>query len=117
HHLGKAHISHPRLVGLIEKDIAGFEVTMDDAPGMGVLQSFTYLSQDFVRTFWLQLAFQSEQVFERTSSHVAHGKVVFAINLAKVVHWHEVRVIRSGCNTRFLPETTDEGGTVDQVGV
>ena len=107
-HLGDAEVGQEAIALLINQDIAGLDVPMDDASRMRVVQGRRNLSQNAERARrgeWLP----SHRIRQCAAPHVAHHQIGVAIVLAVVVDRQDVGVLQVRDQLGFLLEAADEG--------
>ena len=90
---------------LLDHDIRGFQVSMNDAQRMRFCQGFQHLLKDGERTRQFERAFFLEKAPEVTTSKVFHhqvGKTIFGFS--KVDHANEVGMAQPAGRVSFVEE-------------
>src|SRR5258708_7350670 len=96
HSQAKVGQDSPVVIG--EHDIGGFNVTMNDALAMSIIQSRRNLAYDIENLLWLHefllLAALFEDIQEGMTLDQLHGEVIQIIILAELVHADDIGMIK-----------------------
>ena len=104
--LGEAEVGELRLVVLVDQDVRGLDVAVDDGPGVRRLQGPSHLGHEPERTLQRQLGCPDEAV-ERGTVDVFHHEVVERPLAADVVDLEDVRVRQLGRGPGLALEPQD----------
>ena len=97
---------HPALV--VDDDVLGLDVAVDDVPPMGEAQRFQDLDGDRDHQFGAQRGVLEDDLFERAALEILHRDVVGAFRLSPIVDLHDVGVVEAGGAAGFTAEALDE---------
>ena len=103
---GDAEVGHARAALVIDQDVVGLEVAVDDPAGMREPHAGQNLADDLDRLGGREASL--DQVLERGALDVLHRDPVAALVLAAVVDGDDVRVLKAGGGLRLAAETLDE---------
>ncbi len=103
-----------------DEDVAGFDVTVDDARVVGDLERLGDPADDAERVGGAELAPQAEEARQRLAVDELHDEVgdggVAVVDLAVVVDLDDAGALHDGDGARLAPEALAEAAVVDEVG-
>ncbi len=88
---------------VIDKDIVGLDIAVDDAQRVGVVERGGHIADDAQGVAQGQGA-AGNDILDRPGAHVAHDQVQGAILLAGIIHRHDIAVLEPGDDARLLLE-------------
>ena len=103
HFLRDAEVGDMHTPGLVEKDVAGFDVAMNDVVFVCVLQRVGGLPDNFQRFTWRERTF-GQPLSQRFAGNVIHREIVHAVLHAEIVDRDNVRMLNAGGGVGFLHE-------------
>ena len=98
-----------------EQQVGRFDVSMNNAPFMGVVQSFRRLTHRFGRFGKLKRAFFQHQLFQILASNVLHDQKMDIAFVVYVIRLHNVGVVERSNRLRFAMKTRQISSVVHQV--
>ena len=111
---GDAKVGQLRLVRLVDKNVLGLHIAMDQALLGGGAQPLGNLPPHVQHRQRVHRPIVHQPV-ERTRLHQLHYQIGLRGHLAKGVDPHDVRAIELGRGLRLVPETLDEGGILGRL--
>lgn len=112
---GEPHIEDFDYAFFVDEQIGGFNITMDEAVGMGVVESFGRLREVICGQVEIERAHFLDEVLEVFSFDVLHDDVMLIAFIADIVCVNDVRMIEGGGGTGLEIKTIEIGGIVDAI--
>ena len=103
---GNAEVSNFDLTGLIEENVTGFDVAMDDAVFVGVVQGFGSLADEF-KGFTRRNRAAGDTVSQRFAFDEIHREEILAVLCSEIVDRNDIRVLQFGGGLCFFEEPFD----------
>ena len=100
----------------LEKNVLGFDVAMDDAARVRVLQRARDLARDPHRVLHGELSFAREPIAQRLAVHERHDVIQRSFRFARIVRGKNVRMRQSGRDLDLAMEPVRAHGR-GQIGV
>jgi len=94
------------LAAVVEEDVGGFEIPVDDAVGVGVGHGSGHLGHDG-HAVGQTHGVGADRLLQRPPRDVGHGEVRLAVLLSQIQDRHDVRVAQPGGGLRLADEPAD----------
>ena len=113
--LGQAEVGHVRLTPRVEQHVGRFQVAVEDAALVGMVDGPRYLSQSPGR-LPRRVHHPVEPPIEASAVEQSHAEVMVALMLAHLVDRHDVRVVEVGHGLGLDAEPVDIGRAGEPAG-
>ncbi len=107
--LRDAEVRHLDLVLLVDDQVGGLDVPVDDATRVGVVERRRHLAHEADHLLRLEARAPFEDGADRLAVHELHGEKRNAVFLSDVEEGHDARVGQRPRDARLLVEALDEG--------
>ena len=111
---GHAEVQNFDLAFVSYQQVGRFDVAVNHAPVMGVLQAVAGLADITGDVSKRQLAFAFDQLLQFQADHIFHDQVVIGPVLVHIVSTHNVGVVERSGGAGSLCETSQKGGIFQQ---
>ena len=108
HHLGNAKVHHLDGAVFQHHDVVGLDVPVDNAPAVGVFQSFGNLGCKVEGFLPVEDALYLHILFEGDAINQLHNDVIGILRSGNVKHLHDVWVAEHGHGLALCPEAAEE---------
>ncbi len=108
--LGDAEVGDHALPELIEHDVVGLDIAVDDAPLVGVSQRAPHVAEQLPDLSRLKLLPLGKHPRQRTAAQQLHHEIDDAAALSDAIDLDDVGVLETGGSPGFAGESLDEFG-------
>ena len=108
HHLGNAKVHHLDRTVFQHHDVVGLDVPVDNAPAVGVFQSFGNLGCKVEGFLPIEDALDLHILLEGDAVNQLHNDVIGILRSGNVKHLHDVWVAEHGHGLALCPEAAEE---------
>ena len=112
--LGKAEVGDIRVLVAVEKDVGRFEIAVDDAGAMSLIECGRQLTDDPERLREWQRP-ELEAVRQASAGHVPHHQIRLPVVFAEVMDRHDRGVFERGDGLSFTQEARFEARVMQQL--